>query len=501
MKKLNAIILLVLMVAVAGLSTACNKSPAHESIFSRPTVARVPGVKKNWLDVDSFVCYYGALTPEMYDFDVAICESRNLHAEGIEALNNAGVWTIGYISVGEDDSLNAADGLGPGGYASYYFYENGAPLVNGNWNSYFVDAGNPLWQRRIIERAGEILALGADGLFLDTLDTVDVAKYGSATIGGMVSLVKLLHDTYPDAKLVANRGFSILEYIAPYIDGMMFESFNTTWNFTTNKADDLSENANNYNIGMAVNVINKQRQYHYFPVFALDYVNDYEIDYMAQTYFDRSWQYDFIPYLQTGIGLSHVTVVDVKPQSKRGELATVGEGDIAQNEGKPNGDTSKANLAYAKNGVTVEVDSYFSIDYKNNGTAAINDAFISETMYWAKRAWASAEETEGVGQTYKTDHHVTFIWNEAQTLSRVKVYFGFDNDIYYASQKLVVQAYINNAWQDVATKSEIPALSPSVEITFSAVNSTRLRVLQPAGEGASFRRGLMWIGEIEIYAT
>ncbi|MBR4761868.1 MAG: endo alpha-1,4 polygalactosaminidase [Clostridia bacterium] len=493
--------LLVLVMAAILCSTlfaGCEGSTVvvSESIFSRDTVERVPGEKKEWLDVDNFVCYYGAYNEKMNDYDVAICESRNLGEEGIRKLNEAGVWTICYVTVGEDDSLNVADGLGEGGYASYYFYENGAPLMNGNWNSYFVDAGNPVWQKKIIKRAGEILDMGADGLFLDTLDTVDVSGYGSATIGGMVELVKLLRETYPDAKIVANRGFTVLDYISKYIDGMMFESFNTTWNFETGMADDLSESANNYNIATAVNTINKQRQYYYWPVFALDYINAFQLDYMAQHYCDRSWKYDFIPYLQQYIYLDDITTVPVRPQSKRGELAMVGEGEIAQSEGKPNGDTSEANMAYGTE-CTVTVDSYYSIDYRNNGTAAINDGFISETMYWAKRAWASADEGNPV--EYSQDHWIGFEWGSPRTVNNVVIHWAFDNGVYYSSSQVVVQAFINGEWVDVADSREISSGSRSTEIGFDAVTTNKLRILQPAGMGPSFRKGIMWVSEVQLY--
>ena len=167
--------------------------------------------------------------------------------------------------------------------------------MNTNWNSYFVDAGSPVWQEIIIERARNILAMGADGLFLDTVDSVDV---DAATAGGMVSLIKRLHEEFPDAKLVANRGFTVLDYVAKYIQGIMFESFNTTWDFIGNRSRDLSESENEYNIATAVNTINRNRQAHYFPVFALDYLNIGEVSYLGPAYIDRCWQYDFISYLQ-----------------------------------------------------------------------------------------------------------------------------------------------------------------------------------------------------------
>lgn len=495
-KKLLSVIMIAIMCSTVLFGCGEITVVIKESIFSRPTVGRIQGEKKEWLDVDTFVCYYGAYDEKMNDYDVAICESRNLGEEGIRRLNEAGVWTICYITVGEDDSLNVADGLGEGGYASYYFYENGAPVMNGNWYSYFVDAGNPVWQKQIIRRAGEILAMGADGLFLDTLDTVDVAGHGGATIGGMVELVKLLRETYPNAKIVANRGFTILEYISKYIDGMMFESFNTTWNFETGMADDLSESANNYNIATAVNTINKQRQYYYWPVFSLDYINSFQLGYMAQHYYDRSWKYDFIPYLQQYIYLDDITTISVRPQSERGELAIVGEGEIAQNEGKPNGDISEANLAYGT-GCTVSVDSYYSVDYRNNGTAAINDGFISETMYWAKRAWASGDE--GNPAVYRQEHWIEFGWTAPRTVNNAKVHWAYDNGVYYSSSQVIVQAFINGEWVNVAESDEIPSGSRSTEIDFEAVTTNKLRILQPAGMGPTFRKGIMWVSEVQLY--
>lgn len=503
MKRILSLIFAFLMVFAL---VACDQTPegpleVEVSIFSRPLPERnglnENGKKVDWLDVSSFCCYYGAYTDDMTAYDVAICESRNLGAEGIKKLNDAGVYTICYITIGEDDSLNTGDGLGEGGYASYYIYENGAPKLNTNWNSYFVDAGSPVWQEIIIERARQILAMGADGLFMDTIDSVDIDM---STAGGMVSLIKRLREEFPNAKLVANRGFSVLDYIAKYIDGMMFESFNTTWNFTTNRADDLSESANEYNIATAVNTINRNRQAHYFPVFALDYVNEYEIGYMAQTYINRSWEYDFIPYLQAEILLNKITKYDVVPTSQRGVLALKGEGDIAQTAGQPNGDISEENLAYVKNGAIFEVDSYFSSDYKNNKTAALNDGFISETMYWAKRAWASAEEKVTGTTPYSVDHWITVEFTEDKSISEIVMHWAFDNNMYYSSSQIVIEKWENGEWVEVHVESDIPSNSEETVIEFDAITAQKIRIRQPAGMGLEYRKGIMWVAEVEIYA-
>ena len=508
MKKF-AVALLALCLSFITLFIGCNNEESSStqddgtvevSIFSRPLPERnglnAQGKKVDWLDVSSFVCYYGQYDEKMTEFDVAICESRSLGAEGIKKLNDAGVWTICYITIGEDDSLNTADGLGEGGYASYYIYENGSPKMNTNWNSYFVDAGSPVWQEIIIERARAILAMGADGLFLDTIDSVDV---DSSTSGGMVSLIKRLKEEFPNAKLVANRGFTVLDYIAKYIDGMMFESFNTTWDFEGNRSRDLTESENEYNIATAVNTINRNRRAHYFPVFALDYLNPGEIEYLGQYLVDRCWEYDFISYLQENIGLDHITECNLPPQSKRGAIALKGEGDIAQSAGQPNGDTSAENLAYVKNGATLEVDSFYSVDYKNNKTTALNDAFISETMYWAKRAWASADEKVTGDMPYQQDHWITVEFADVKDLSQVVIHWAFDNGIYYSSSQIVIESFVDGEWVEVHTESNIAQNAEEVVINFNSVSTKKLRIRQPAGMGAEFRKGIMWVAEIEIY--
>lgn len=497
MKRFVSALLAVCMIIGCVVLVGCAKPT---SIFSRPLAKRdkltADGKKVEWLDVASFCTYYGVYDEKMNNFDVAICESRNLGAEGIAKLNAAGVYTICYITIGEDDSLNVVDGLGEGGWASYYIYEDGAPKQNTNWGSYFVDAGSPVWQEIILEKARKILNMGADGLFLDTVDSVDV---DSNTLGGMVSLIKRLRAEFPKAKLVVNRGFSVLEYIAPYIDGLMFESFNTTWDFVKGCSTDLSESATEYNVATAVNTINKQRQYYYFPVFALDYINEYE-DYLIQHYMDRSWTYDFLSYFTPAKNLDMVYTFSETPKSDRGSIALKGEGDIAQTAGKPNGDTSSKNLAYVKNKTAFEVDSYYSNDYRANKTAALNDGFISETMYWAKRAWASAEEKVTGNEVYTQDHWIEATFSERKSVSRVNVYWGFDNGAYYSGQTVVVQAFVNGQWQEVARVDNIPSNTNKTVITFTAVNTQKIRIIQPAGQGASFRPGLMWVGEVEIYA-
>lgn len=504
MKKLSKLLAFALCCCL--LLAGCGGGTV--SIFSRPTVERVAGQKKDWPDVSSFICYYGGFDDVQKNFDVSIMHSTALFSDAdaaakVKALSDAGTYSIAYLTVGEDDALNVGDGLGEGGYASYYIYENGFPKRNNNWASYFVDAGNPVWQAKILAKAEKILSYGVDGLFLDTVDTVDVAP---ESLGGMVSLVKLLDETFPEAKLVVNRGFTVLPYLSEYIDGMMFESFNTTWNFEDNRAADLSPEDNEYNENVACNVINRVRRYDYFPVFALDYVNYSEFAFMPQAHYDRSWQYDFIPYCTYDVLLATACDPGVKPQSKRGELALSKFGESGL--GTLNGDTSAANFAYTGNGATVRTDS----TYGGYGTKALNDGWFATAenhnqKNWAQEAWASMRNGNA-------DHWIEFTFPQERSVSTVKVYWANDNDSFKSARECIVEAWVGGEWVQVGKKTNEPETPDGdyltnvmlYEITFEAVTTEKIRVVQPKGKGCADKWNedvdvnIMWVSEVEIFA-
>ena len=507
--------LLIAIVLITLICASCGDEVDNRvSIFSRPVVERVDGKRKAWNDVSSFVCYYGDFDIEFQSkFDVIIMHSNTLYndpeaKEKVKQLQDAGCYIVSYITIGEDDTLSVADGLGEGGYASYYIYENGVPKPNTNWGSWFVDAGNPVWQAKVINETREILAYGVDGIFMDTLDTVDI---GTGTVAGMADLVKKLDETFPEAKLVANRGFTVLPYISQHIDGLMFESFNTTFNFELGEVSDLSEESNEWNEQIACNTINAVRRYDYFPVFALDYVNEWEYDYMTQHYYDRSWQYDFIPYCTYDIHLGTVAYPKdangemLRPLSNRGELALH---KLASSELEGyNGDRSADNLAYKDNGVSIKVDSTFGgygIKALNDGWYATEENHVQSN--WAKESWASTDSKA-------VDHWIEFEWEASKEVSQVVVHWANDNGTFYSPKKAIIQAFVDGVWVDVCTLTNEPAevdgdykaFETTWSFEFDTITTNKIRVLQPKGCGAhdkfgdAVRAGIMWVSEVEIY--
>jgi hypothetical protein len=163
-----------------------------------------------------------------------------------------------------------------------------------------------------IEKAKAIFDKGCDGLFLDTIDTVDLYP---DSIPGMVELIKKLKETYSDRKIVANRGMTIMDKFAPYIDGMMYEDINSSYDFEKEVYIDYNEEE----LAISKEVcdsINQVRADYKYPVFGLDYADPDEKE-TIQKYYDATWEYDFIPYVST-IFLDQVYMHGITPKSTRG---------------------------------------------------------------------------------------------------------------------------------------------------------------------------------------
>ncbi|MDE5548591.1 MAG: discoidin domain-containing protein, partial [Clostridia bacterium] len=340
---------------------------------------------------------------------------------------------------------------------------------------------------------------------------VDVAY---DTMGGMTDLVRRLDEELPEGtKLVPNRGFTIFQYISQYVDGIMFESFSTTYDETSGFFVDRNESDMEYNQTVACNIINRVRRYDYMPVFCLDYINKAEYTYMPQNVYDNAWMYDFVPYCTYSRQLDICPNPGVKPASARGSLALSKLND-STGETTLNGDTSSANLVYAGNELcTVTVDSTF-VGY--SGAKPLTDGFIAteEThnqMNWATESWASENNN-------RKDHWIQFTFTSPQDISKVNVYWapdGTGTPTFYSAREARVEAMIDGKWTTVATYSwkkgeEYLTQQLLTEFTFDKITTDQIRIFQPKGMGdATSSRtdgvetlftGIMWVSEVEIYA-
>lgn len=452
------------------------------------------GVKREWNKVSSYFCNYGPFQETMLDYDVAIIGRDAMTAEDMQKFEEAGVWTIAYITLGEDYSLNVGDGLGPGGYASYYLYDStDKPIPNGDWGSYYVDPGHPAWQEIVLNEVQRLVDAGNDGIFMDTVDSVDRFP---ETFNAMCNLILRIREEFPEIKMVLNRGFTVVPTLYEALDGVMFELFSTYYNLTTFKYDVLDEKSVQfmYNRSAGVSILNAVRQKKYFPVFGLEYYprDGFESD--KQKIYDIDWEFDFIPYLSMeGRELGgELADYNLRPKSERGRRALSLRDEVEGLE--QNGDISDKNLIYTGNGGSVKVDSSFS----GYGKEPLNDGYIAnaenfELIGFQFSNWASAESEE--------DHWVEMTIKNATQAKKLVIDWAFDNGSVYSSRRVRVEAFIGGEWVEVGKLEDIPNETVRSEITLNVPSATtQYRLVQPQGYGSASRRNLLWISELSLYA-
>ncbi|WP_313991487.1 DUF2163 domain-containing protein [uncultured Selenomonas sp.] len=118
-----------------------------------------------------------------------------------------------------------------------------------------------------------VVGMAADGVFMDTLDTVDVYP-GEAFQQGMARMINELKAEYPHKHFLANRGFSIMQDIIASCSYVMFETFVSEYNWETKtyyKLKDPATIAYNEEIKEKLRQLRKKNV---FEVLALNYCAD-----------------------------------------------------------------------------------------------------------------------------------------------------------------------------------------------------------------------------------
>ena len=183
---------------------------------------------------------YGAATDPVLARACALLVLEPSHPRPIAPLRGPGATLLGYLSLGEVErarpyvaALDAAGALGP---------------ANPAWpDARMVDLRHPAWRSRVLDRiVPDILALGYDGIFLDTVDNAEaMERADSRANAGMVaagaSLIAAMRARFPKAQIMLNRGYAVLPAVAPLIDHVLGEAMASRWNFATQRYELLSD--------------------------------------------------------------------------------------------------------------------------------------------------------------------------------------------------------------------------------------------------------------------
>jgi len=198
---------------------------------------------------------------------------------------------IGYISLGEAEN-----------YRSYWNAISNKTWIiskNPNWEgAYYVDIRSEEWHNLILkEIIPKIVDNGFQGLFLDTLDTVDFLEYNfesqyNGAQQAMINLVKEIRQLYPGLLIISNGGFSILKEISPYLDGILVEDIHMMVDFENDTYRKVSKEDREYKL----NIINETLSVNRLPVFNIDYISQTDKK-LIKKYFNKSKKLGFKPYI------------------------------------------------------------------------------------------------------------------------------------------------------------------------------------------------------------
>ncbi len=175
---------------------------------------------------------------------------------------------IAYVSVGEAE-----------GYRSYWNRIKEKPWIigeNENWKkNYYVDVRDPEWRELLLtEVIPIVIEKGFRGIMMDTLDTAEYLEYidperFKGSQDAMISLVKEIHERFPDLLLISNNGFPLLTELAPCLSGFLVESIHMMPDFKAGGYIPVPEEEYQEKVPL-LRVLSKQ---HGIPVFAIDYVD------------------------------------------------------------------------------------------------------------------------------------------------------------------------------------------------------------------------------------
>lgn len=213
----------------------------------------------------------------------------------IKPLLDRGKIVFGYLSLCEI-----------GDYRSYFSRAKTQQLLlhtNSTWpGSYVLDIRDPKWSAMLVEDIiPHIAAQGFSGLFLDTLDqAAHLERSDPKRYQGMreaaVKIVRLLRKSYPELRLLVNRGYDLFGDIAGVVDAVVGESVYATYNFER-KQYQLVDTASYRQQLQILNGV--KRPGSSAPiVLTLDYWNPADVDGLSQIYAAQR-RNGFVPYVAT----------------------------------------------------------------------------------------------------------------------------------------------------------------------------------------------------------
>ncbi|MFT7211590.1 MAG: hypothetical protein ACI9XK_001834, partial [Granulosicoccus sp.] len=170
--------------------------------------------------------YYGVKPPVdvLSQFDRLVVEADNMTPNELQSLRVDGTRIYAYLSVGE---------IGPERSYSDSIDPTWVLGANPSWNSKVLDLTKPVVRKFLLQQVATLQGEGYQGLFLDTMDSFTLYAKTDAQraeqSAGLTSLIREMASRYPELRLIANRGFEVLDAVSEHIEAVAAESLYAGW--------------------------------------------------------------------------------------------------------------------------------------------------------------------------------------------------------------------------------------------------------------------------------
>lgn len=247
--------------------------------------------------------FYGAQPPwdALQAFDLVVVDPDHVPDPAAPALAHTRL--AAYVSVGEVQPSRAYAAHIP---PTWLRGENPA------WGSRLIDQATPEWPRFFAQTViAPLWAAGYRSFFLDTLDSYHLyaktPQERARQEAGLVALVTQLKQQYPQAELIFNRGFEILEQTHQYVSFIAAESLFQGYDASSNSYRSVAAADREWLLAQ----FKRARDDYRLPVIAIDYVPARNRE-LARTTARQIEAQGFIPWVATpdlasvGVGLVEV---------------------------------------------------------------------------------------------------------------------------------------------------------------------------------------------------
>lgn len=159
------------------------------------------------------------------------------------------------------------------------------------WRDYFVDVLVP-----------GVLAKGFDGIMIDTIDTpLWLEEQWPQEFSGMreaaIDLIRSIRRKHPEAKLMLNRGFQIVDAVAGDVDYLLAESIRLHYNPATEKASLVPQSIYDQ---LAGQLKAAKKRHSHVKVMSLDYTDMKKgSEQLIRQVYAEQRSNGFIPYMTT----------------------------------------------------------------------------------------------------------------------------------------------------------------------------------------------------------